>query len=220
MNPTMGLQGRIPLALVHDYYAHQAGGGVGSVFAGQRYQRGHGLGSFFAGLFRSAMPLITRGLKALGRQALSTGGEVLSDVMQGEPLKASFAARSPDGAQILGGKLKRKIDEYQSGAGGKRLKLYDSSSYMMAGTRKHPQFFARKSRGLPCKTRSGGRIRKKVNKRKTTLRRNQPKKKKKQKWNKKQQKKKRKKKKKKKKKQKKVTKRRRALRKIRGDIFD
>ncbi len=165
MNPANGLQGRVPLALVHDYYSHQAGGGVGSVFAGQRYQRGHGLGSFFGGLFRSAMPLITRGLRALGRQALSSGGEVLADVMQGQPLKESFMARARDGAHVLGGQLKRKLDDLQSGAGAKRLKL--GGTYMVAGTRKHPHFFGRNARGQKGKTcsRRGGRVRKTISKR-------------------------------------------------------
>src|SRR5258705_6506003 len=153
MNPTIGLQGRLPLALVHNYYARQAGGGIDAVFAGERYQRGHGLGSFFAGLFRSAMPLITSGLKALGRQALSSGGDVLSDVMQGVPLKASFASRTRDGAQALGGKLKRKLDEFQSGSGAKRQKLDGNSLYMGVGTRKHPQFFVGIARGRESKTR-------------------------------------------------------------------
>src|SRR5258705_12709118 len=108
MNPSLGLQGRIPLALVHDYYAHQAGGGVGSVFAGQRYQRGHGLGSFFGGLFRSAMPLITRGLRALGRQALSSGGGGLTGGMEGQTPKESFMARGRGGDHVLWGQQKHK----------------------------------------------------------------------------------------------------------------
>src|SRR5258705_2159836 len=164
MNPTSGLQGRVPVALVPDYYNATAGGGVGTVFVGQRYQRGPGLGSFFAGLFRSAMPLITRGLKALGRQALSSGGEVLAEVMHCQPLRESFVSRTRDGAQILGGKLKRKLDEFQSGSGAKRLTQGDSTSYMLAGTRKHPQFFARQSRRRQGQSRRGDRVRKKEGK--------------------------------------------------------
>src|SRR5258705_1241083 len=164
MNLTRGFQGRVPVGLVHDYYNLQAGGGVGTVFVGQRYQRGHGLGSFIAGLFRSVMPLITRGLKALGRQALSSGDEVLADVMHGQPLRESFVSRTRDGAQILGGKLKRKLDEFQSGSGAKRLTQGDSTSYMFAGTRKHPQFFARQSRGRKGQSRRGDRVRKKEGK--------------------------------------------------------
>src|SRR5258705_6897006 len=164
MNLTRGFQGRVPVGLVHDYYNLQGGGGVGTVFVGQRFQRGHGLGSFFDGLFRSAMPLITRGLQALGRQALSSGGEVLDDVMHGQPLRESFVSRTRDGAQILGGKLKLKLDEFQSGSGAKRLTQGDSTSYMLAGTRKHPQFFARQSRGRQGQSRRGDRVRKKEGK--------------------------------------------------------
>src|SRR5258705_10840125 len=181
MNLTRGFQGRVPVGLVHDYYNLQGGGGVGTVFVGQRYQRGSGLGSFFAGLFGSAMPLITRGLKALGRQALSSGGEVLADVMHGQPLRESFVSRTRDGAQILGGKLKRKLDEFQSGSGAKRLTPGESTSYMLVGTRKHPQFFARQSRGRKGQSSRGDRVRKKEGK---PRKQHQPKKKQKKKENK------------------------------------
>jgi hypothetical protein len=40
------------------------------VFAGRRYKKGHGLGNIFGGLFKAAMPLLKRGAKTLGREAL------------------------------------------------------------------------------------------------------------------------------------------------------
>ena len=54
-----------------DYYLHQAGKGY-PVYAGSRYQRGHGLGSIFGGLIKAAMPLLKKGAKTLGREALKT----------------------------------------------------------------------------------------------------------------------------------------------------
>ena len=72
------------------YYNHQAGGGgsgggVGPIYSVPPFvQRGHGLGSLLGGLFRSIRPLFFSGLrtagKALGREALRTGGKILTDI--------------------------------------------------------------------------------------------------------------------------------------------
>ena len=70
------------------YYLNQAGNGY-PVFAGSRMQRGHGLGSIFSGLFKAATPLLKRGAKALGKQALSTGMELASDLIEGKKIEDS-----------------------------------------------------------------------------------------------------------------------------------
>jgi hypothetical protein len=74
-----------------DYYIYQAGKGY-PVFGGRRYQRGHGLGSIFGGLFKAAMPLLKKGTKTLGREALKTGLNIAGDVVQGRNIK--WAAKS------------------------------------------------------------------------------------------------------------------------------
>jgi len=72
------------------YYIHQAGGGSGSgggvglIYSVPPFvQRGHGLGSLLGGLFLSIGPLFFSALrtagKALGREALRTGGKILTD---------------------------------------------------------------------------------------------------------------------------------------------
>ena len=75
-----------------EYYIHQEGGGGGSgsqhlgdifgpcTFGSPYVQRGHGIGSFLAGLFRSLKPLSIRGARALGREALNTGAQILADI--------------------------------------------------------------------------------------------------------------------------------------------
>ena len=60
------------------YYANQCGNGM-NVFQGARGQRGHGLGSMLSGLVRSALPMI----KNFGRNALQTGLNVATDVVEG-----------------------------------------------------------------------------------------------------------------------------------------
>jgi hypothetical protein len=69
------------------YYLGQSGGGsIGPLYkASFRYQRGNGLGSFFRGLFRFVKPLLYSGAKAVGREALSTGSNILTDILNNDP---------------------------------------------------------------------------------------------------------------------------------------
>lgn len=83
-------------ALYEEYYTGQSGSGV-PVYQGSPGQRGHGLGSMLSGLFRSAMPILKRGLAFFGRQALKTGLEVANDVADGESIGTSARRRIPEG---------------------------------------------------------------------------------------------------------------------------
>ena len=79
--------------LFEDYYVNQAGNGYNPVFVGSRIQRGHGIGSIFSGLFKAAAPLLKRGAKAIGKQALSTGMELASDLIEGKNFKTAAKSR-------------------------------------------------------------------------------------------------------------------------------
>ena len=104
--------------LYEKYYIGQSGNGL-PVFVGSRGQRGHGLGSLLGGLFRSAMPLIRRGLAAFGKQALKTGLEIANDVTEGQAVKESAKRRvgqgikrfasGPFGSQQSGSGKRRKV---------------------------------------------------------------------------------------------------------------
>ena len=78
--------------MYEDYYLHQNGSGL-PVFQGSRGQRGHGLGSMLSGFFRSAMPMIKRGLATFGKHALQTGLEIAGDVADGKSFKDSAKER-------------------------------------------------------------------------------------------------------------------------------
>jgi hypothetical protein len=82
--------------LYEQYYVDQSGSGI-PVFVGSRGQRGHGLGSLLSGLFRSAFPMIKRGLATFGKHALKTGLEIANDVVEGNSLKESAKRRVPEG---------------------------------------------------------------------------------------------------------------------------
>jgi hypothetical protein len=70
------------------YYVNQSGGngGVGPVYrASFRVQRGNGIGSFFRGLFRFVKPLLYSGAKAVGKEALKTGSNIITDMLNKDP---------------------------------------------------------------------------------------------------------------------------------------
>ena len=92
------------------YYADQCGNGM-NVFQGARGQRGHGLGSVLSGLFRSALPMI----KNFGKQALQTGLNVATDVVQGNSFKDSLRKHVPDGIRGF-----RDVQFGQSGSSKRR----------------------------------------------------------------------------------------------------
>jgi hypothetical protein len=81
--------------MYEDYYLKQSGSGL-PVFQGSRGQRGHGIGSILSGLFRTAMPILKRGLTFFGKEALRTGANIANDVADG---------------QTLGNSAKRRISE-------------------------------------------------------------------------------------------------------------
>src|SRR5206468_1461094 len=100
-------------SLFTDYYVNQAGGAL-PVFQGSRGQRGHGFGSVLSGLFRSAMPM----LKRIGKQALTTGAHIASDMLGGK--KFAEAARSRVRQGINAFLPPDTEDIEQSGSGGFR----------------------------------------------------------------------------------------------------
>lgn len=63
------------------------------VYKGAPYQRGHGIGSFLGGLFRTITPLLKSGARAVGKEALKTGMNVLGDVLSSVPPNQALANR-------------------------------------------------------------------------------------------------------------------------------
>lgn len=75
------------------FYTNQAGTGIGVIYKGVPYQRGHGIGSFFGGLFRSVLPLLSSGAKAVGKEALSAVVGLLSNMASARPMNESIKSR-------------------------------------------------------------------------------------------------------------------------------
>lgn len=99
------------------YYSHQAGSGIGIVYRGANHQRGHGIGSFLGGLFRSVLPLLARGAKAVGKEALNAGVGLLSDVVSARDLDESIKTRFKTATSNLKRKADSKMDSVMSGSG-------------------------------------------------------------------------------------------------------
>ena len=93
---------------IWDQY-YQRGGSLG--FSGIPYQRGYGLGSFFKGIFRSILPVAKSALKTVGKQALHTGAEIVSDVAAGQSFKQSAKKRAKAGTARLVKKAATKLQE-------------------------------------------------------------------------------------------------------------
>jgi hypothetical protein len=110
--------------LYEDYYSRQAGNGGIPVYHGARSQRGHGLGSILSGFFRSALPMLRRGLSFFGREALRTGAQIAGDVADGQPVLDSAKRR-----------VSNRINSYvpglipQSGSGRGRKRTYSQRKH-------------------------------------------------------------------------------------------
>lgn len=72
--------------MYEDYYSRQTGGEI-PVFSGARLQRGHGLGNVLSGVFRKVVPFIKSNVKNIGRNLLTTGVGIVSDVLEGKKFK-------------------------------------------------------------------------------------------------------------------------------------
>ena len=75
------------------YPTWQYGHGL-KAFRGPTMQKGYGLGGLFKGLARSFAPVLKKGLINVGKKALKTGVDVLSDVAEGKNLKQSVKQRT------------------------------------------------------------------------------------------------------------------------------
>lgn len=101
-----------------DYYTNQQQRGLGvPLFQGSRLQRGHGLGNILSGLFRSALPMLKRGLAFFGKQALRTGAQIANDVADGESFTESTKKRV---SERIKGVFNPENFSSQTGSGARR----------------------------------------------------------------------------------------------------
>jgi hypothetical protein len=112
----------------------------GAGFVGMPYQRGAGLGSFFKGVFRALLPMAKSAGKTLGRQALSTGAQIASDMVSGDTIKVAVKRRGKQATKKL---LKKAVKKIQTG--GRRKKRRKTSVKKTKRKRKTPTRKRKKS---------------------------------------------------------------------------
>uniref|UniRef100_A0A6V7KHW5 Uncharacterized protein n=1 Tax=Bracon brevicornis TaxID=1563983 RepID=A0A6V7KHW5_9HYME len=110
------------------YYENQVGGGAveryirfGRIYVGAPYQRGHGIGAFLGGLFRRIMPFLGSAARAVGKEAIHAGMNVVSDVASRRvPFREALEKRLIESGMNLKRKASEKIDHLMTGSGYKR----------------------------------------------------------------------------------------------------
>ena len=71
-------------------------------FRGRRNLRGNGLGGIFSWLKRNSIPILKQLGNYLGGKVLNVGGNVLSDLQAGEPIKEAIKTRvTESSAEIM-----------------------------------------------------------------------------------------------------------------------
>ena len=92
-------------AFYEQYYSSQAGNGI-DYYSGRNYmprQYGNGIGNFLRPLGRMLTPLIKKGAKTVGRNLLSTGVDIVKDLIDGQSLKESAGMRFKEtGRNMIG----------------------------------------------------------------------------------------------------------------------
>lgn len=105
------------------YYDTQVGGGgIEHVFTGSPYQKGHGgIGRFLGGLLRRALPFLKSGARAVGKEALRAGMNIIDDIStQNVPFKQSLRSRVRESGHNLKRKAEEKMESFMEGSGYKR----------------------------------------------------------------------------------------------------
>ena len=117
------------------YYLRQAEGQYGGEYRGTT-QKGDGLGSFLGGLFRRIFPLFSSGAKAVGKEALTTGVNLLRDVISGRSMKDSVRERVQQAGTNLTNKAAQKMESMVGSGYKKRKRNRTSQSRVSAKRRK------------------------------------------------------------------------------------
>lgn len=99
------------------HYCNQVGGGIERVYVGSQNQRGHGIGSFLGGLFRRALPFLKSGARAVGKEALRAGVNVMGDMNRDIPLKQALKNRAMESGVNLRRSAASEIEALMKGSG-------------------------------------------------------------------------------------------------------
>jgi len=115
---------------LRQYYVRQAGGGrggesgIGAIYSVLPFvQRGHSIGSFLRGLWRTVRPVLWSNAKSIGREALRTGGKIITDIAD-NPAQT----RVCDVSKHVSESTQNFINKLRGGGGGRVRKRKRASS--------------------------------------------------------------------------------------------
>jgi len=91
-----------------DYYVNQSGSDL-NFYQGVTHQKGYGIGGLFRSLFRVAMPLFKSGAKAIGKQVLRSGADLVNDLAHGVDVKTAAKQRLKEAGRNLTDKATTKV---------------------------------------------------------------------------------------------------------------
>ena len=121
-------------------------------------RKGKGVGSFLKGVYRSVLPLVKRGNravgKAVGKEALRAGVNILDDIIHEKPFKESFRNNIGESGKNLKRKAEEKLDNLISRSGYKtkrRVRKQQSSTNSDTVNTKNINRSEVKTRKKPCK---------------------------------------------------------------------
>ena len=103
------------------YYVDQQQGKGMDAFRGSPWQvgqgqMGYGLGGLFRSVARSVLPMIKSGAKTLGNIALSSGTNLLGDILAGKNVKKAAKSRFTEATGVVKQKAINKLQS-QTGSG-------------------------------------------------------------------------------------------------------
>ncbi|KAE8752844.1 hypothetical protein FOCC_FOCC000582 [Frankliniella occidentalis] len=137
------------------YYLAQAQGGHGipNFYAGAPYQRGHGFGDVLRSLFRLIIPVASKAAKAVGKQALIAGSNVVTDTLiNNKPIKESLDNRWRETRGILADKASAQVKQMLGN--GHISKRSQGTRRQSASSRSRRRTPARRRRKTPKKAKN------------------------------------------------------------------
>ena len=91
--------------------------GVGRIYVGAPYQQGSGIGSFLGGVYRYVIPFLKSSAKTVGKEALSTGLNIVSDIASCKEPQDAVRSRLRESIRNLKRKADDKFERCMNGEG-------------------------------------------------------------------------------------------------------
>lgn len=142
---------------------------VGPIYKARiHYQRGRGLSDVFLGLYRFIKPFLVSGSKALGKEALRAGNEILENVGT-QSISSLLKEQGNKSLQNLTEKAKTKLNEMQeSNLSGKGIKRRQITVNELIASLSKPRKTTKRRTTKKTKAKSPNKKTKKTSAKKTT----------------------------------------------------